>query len=133
MTITNNVYKLKVFNLKWQYITMCIRRSLNIEFFTYSLLKRVSVWAREVEYIPRKHVACRELWLESFLVELKIEVLKPMSLMIDNKSNIDLETRFHILRDQMMKERLQVVYCPIDVQKANILTQTIRVWLFWRA
>jgi hypothetical protein len=130
-----------------------MRRCLNFKFLTYSFLRGncLSLWklqfhgvlkfACETEYSAWRHVACRELWLESFLVVLKIEVLNPMSLTIDNKSNIDLETRFHILRDQnqMKKGRLQVVYCPIDMQrvkyidpdnKSLIILKSLELFLF---
>lgn len=79
----------------------------------------------EAEYIAESYVGCQSLWLEALLEEIMIEVRKLVQLMVDNKSAIDLaknlvfhgmskhkEKRFHFLRDQVNKGKLELVYCP---------------------
>lgn len=70
----------------------------------------------EAEYIAGSYAACQGLWIENLLAELKIDVKRPLKLMIDNKSTVNLaknlvshgrnrhiETKFHFLRDQVTK------------------------------
>ena len=65
--------------------------------------------------------ACQALWLEALMEELNLRDCNPMRLLIDNKSTIDLakhpvahgrskhiETKFHFLRDQVSKEKLEL-------------------------
>lgn len=71
------------------------------------------------------------------------EIKRPIQLMVDNKSAINLaknpvshgrskhiETRFHFLRDQVNKGRLEVIYCPTDLQKADIFTKPLKIGRF---
>ncbi|KAK2374044.1 secreted RxLR effector protein [Trifolium repens] len=64
----------------------------------------------EAEYIAGTFAACQALWLDSVMRELKCEVGKPLTLMIDNKSAISLtknpisherskhiDTKFHFI------------------------------------
>lgn len=44
----------------------------------------------EAEYIADSYAACQALWIENLLAELKIDVKRPLKLMIDNKSAINL-------------------------------------------
>ncbi|XP_058758193.1 secreted RxLR effector protein 161-like [Vicia villosa] len=68
----------------------------------------------EVEYIAGAVSVCQAVWLLNLLEDLKIEVKKPLKLMIDNKSAIKLarnpvlhirskhiETKYHFLRRQV--------------------------------
>lgn len=44
----------------------------------------------EAEYVTGSHAACQAIWLKSLLKELSVEVCKPVQLMVDNKSAINL-------------------------------------------
>jgi hypothetical protein len=70
------------------------------------------------------------------LSELKAVEATKLKLLVDNMSAIDLannpvshgrskhiERRFHFLRDQMNKEKLELKYCNTEIQLADILTK----------
>ena len=70
------------------------------------------------------------------LSELKAVEVTKMKVLVDNKSAIDLannpvsygrrkhiERRFHFLRDQVNKEKLELEYCNTEIQLADILTK----------
>lgn len=93
----------------------------------------------EAEYIAAAQAACQVLWLESLLDELKVEFRKPVQLCVDNKSSINLaknpishgrskhiETKFHFLRDQVNKGRIEMVYCHTDMQAADVLIKPVK-------
>lgn len=84
----------------------------------------VALSSCEVEYISSSKVACQILWLESLLEELKMEYKRQVQLFVDNKSTISsakslvshgrskhIETKFHFLRDQVSKGKLELIYC----------------------
>jgi hypothetical protein len=80
------------------------------------------------------------MWLDAVMKEFKCEVVKPLTLMIDNKSAISLtkypishgrskhiDTRFHFIREQMVNGMIQVQYCPTEVQLANGFTKAVKL------
>src|ERR1051325_2172980 len=99
----------------------------------------------EAEYIAGAVAACQAVWLLNLLQDLKIKVNKPLKLMIDNKSAINLarnpvlhgrskhiETKYHFLRSQVQNGTLEVVHCSIQKQLADVLTKTIKTDQFLR-
>lgn len=99
----------------------------------------VALSSCEAEYIAVAQAACQVLWMESLLEELKLHYKKPVQLFVDNKSSINLaknpiahgrskhiETKFHFLRDQVNKGKLEMVYCSTDVQAADVLTKPMK-------
>ncbi|CAJ2653926.1 unnamed protein product [Trifolium pratense] len=99
----------------------------------------VALSSCEAEYVAAAQAACQAVWLESLLEELKINYVKPMRLNIDNKSAISLaknpiahgrskhiETKYHFLRDQVSKGKLNVMHCRTEIQIADILTKPLR-------
>lgn len=93
----------------------------------------VALSSCEAEYIAASFGACQALWIETLLDEMKLEVCRPMKLLIDNKSTINLaknpvahgrskhiETRFHFLRDQVTKGKLELEHCNTEKQIADI-------------
>lgn len=99
----------------------------------------VALSSCEVEYIAASQAACQILWLESLLEELKIPYKKPAELFVDNKSSISLtknpiahgrckhiEVKFHFLRDQVNKGRLEMIHCRTEVQATDILTKPMK-------
>jgi len=93
----------------------------------------------KVEFIASVEAACQGLWLESVLEELKLNYRKPVQLLVDNKSTIDtsknpishgkskqIETKYHFLRDQVMKKKIELMYCFTKEQVANIFTKPLK-------
>ena len=83
--------------------------------------------------------ACQVLWLEALMEELNLRDCSPKRLLINNKSRIDLakhpvahgrskhiETKFHFLRDQVSKKKLELEFCRSEDQVANILTKPLK-------
>jgi len=71
---------------------------------------------------------------------MEIEVSRPISLFIDNKSAINLaknpvlhgrskhiEAKFHFLREQVNKGAMQIVHCSSELQLADIFTKPLKV------
>ncbi|KAK2361452.1 secreted RxLR effector protein [Trifolium repens] len=94
----------------------------------------------EAEYIAGTFAACQTLWLDSVMRELKCEAVKPLTLMIDNKSAISLtknpishgrskhiDTRFHFIREKVADGMIQVQYCPTEVQLADGFTKAMKL------
>jgi len=94
----------------------------------------------EVEYIAAAMAACQAQWLDNIFGELKMKEKGAITLMMDNKSAINLakhpvthgrskhiETRFHFLREQVTKGKLSVEYCPTTVQVADIFTKPLKI------
>lgn len=100
----------------------------------------VALSSCEAEYIAAAYAACQALWFDSLLAEMKVEVQRPLQLLVDNKSAINLtknpvshgrskhiETRFHFIRDQVNKGNIEVVFCRIEEQAADVLTKSLKV------
>jgi hypothetical protein len=96
----------------------------------------VALSSCEAEYVAASFAACQAYWIEMLLSELKTVEATKMRLLVDNKSAIDMannpvshgrskhiERRFHFLRDQVNKEKLELEYCNTEVQLADILTK----------
>ena len=94
----------------------------------------------ESEYIVGCMATCQEVWLENILKKMEIEVSRPITLFIDNKSAISLtrntvlharskhiKAKFHFLREQVNKDALQIVHCSIRLQLVDILTKALKV------
>jgi len=93
----------------------------------------------EAEYIAGSSAACQAVWLNSVMEEMGIELEKPIELLVDNKSTIDLannpvshgrskhiETRFHYIRYQVNNGKLKLIHCHKQLQIANILTKPLK-------
>jgi len=116
---------------------------IKVSLVPFKKQSEIALSSCETEHIAGRYAASQGLWLESLLAELRIEVLQHVLLIIDNKSAINLaknsvshgkrkhiETTFHFLRDQVMKWMLKLVYCPIAVQTAKIMTKALRAYRF---
>ena len=102
----------------------------------------VALSSCEAEYVAASYAACQAAWIEMLLEELKIMEPKKIKLFVDNKSAINLanhpmshgrskhiERRYHFLRDQVNKGKLELEYCKTEVQLADILTKPLKkVW-----
>ncbi|WJX32266.1 hypothetical protein P8452_20610 [Trifolium repens] len=99
----------------------------------------------EAEYIAGALTACQAVWILNLLQDLKVKVNKPLMLMIDNKSAINLaknpvlhgrskhiETKYHFLRNQVQNGVLEVVHCSTQKQLADVMTKAIKTDQFLR-
>ncbi|XP_047174799.1 uncharacterized mitochondrial protein AtMg00810-like [Vigna umbellata] len=99
----------------------------------------VALSSCETEYIAACEATCQAAWLSSLMSELKIEVEGKVRLLVDNKSAIELtkhpashgrrkhiETRFHYIREQVSKGKLEVVYCRSEDQIEDLLTKALK-------
>jgi hypothetical protein len=97
----------------------------------------------EAEYISACHAACQGVWLQSLLMEIKLNKNEEFELLIDNKSAINLaknpiahgrskhiETKYHFLRDQVCKGKLKLTHCKTEVQVADIFTKPLKIERF---
>ncbi|CAH9119315.1 unnamed protein product [Cuscuta epithymum] len=97
----------------------------------------------EIEYIAACHTSCQGLWLLSLLKELNQVHNSGLELYVDNKSAINLaknpithlrskhiETRFHFLRDQVNKGRVQLIHCSTTEQVADVFTKALKTESF---
>ena len=93
----------------------------------------------EVEYVAVSYVACQAAWIEILLEELKIMGPKKMKLFVDNKSTINLanhplchgrskhiERRYHFVRDQVNKGKLEIKHYKKEVQLTYIFTKPLK-------
>lgn len=93
----------------------------------------------EAEYIAGEVAACQAIWLINLLQDLKIKVVLPLKLMINNKSAINLaknlvlhgrskhiETKYHFLCHQVQNGVIEVVHCSSQKQLADALTKSIK-------
>lgn len=103
----------------------------------------VALSSCEAEYIAAALGACQALWLENLMDEPKLQQKKPMKLLIDNKSAINLakhpvahgrskhiQTRFHFIRDEVNSGKLELEHCQTENQVADIFTKALKVEKF---
>ncbi|RDY01340.1 Copia protein, partial [Mucuna pruriens] len=89
----------------------------------------VTLSSCEAEYIATSMGVYQALWLENLMTKMKIKREEPMKMLIDNKSAISvtkhliahgrskhIKTRFHFLRDQISKGKLELKYCSTNKQ-----------------
>ncbi|XP_039687863.1 secreted RxLR effector protein 161-like [Medicago truncatula] len=82
----------------------------------------VALSSCEVEYVVGSSAACQANWLQNVLEQSMIKLKQPIKLLIDNKYAINLaknhishgkskhiETKFHYLRDQVNKCKINIV------------------------
>lgn len=96
----------------------------------------LSTW--EAEYMAATYAACQAKWLGELCDELQLDHRKPLQLFVDNKSAIDLakdpiahgrskhiEARFHFLRDEVNKDKIELIHCSSERQQADFLTKSL--------
>ena len=97
----------------------------------------------EAEYIAGTFSTCQALWLDSVMKELKCEVMKPLTLRIDNQSATNLaknpishgrskhiETRFHFIREQVTNGMIELQYCATKLQLTDGFTKALKLDIF---
>lgn len=104
--------------------------------------KKLSVVAYsscEVEYIWGVVAPYQANCIQPLLNDLMIKLENLIKLLIDNKSTISLtknpiapeksrhiEIMFHLFKDQVINEKLEVMYCPTEEQMVNMLIRAIK-------
>ena len=94
----------------------------------------------EAEYISACSAACQANWITHLLEELNVKMSGTVELLVENKSAIDLaknpvshgrskhiETKFHFLRDQVNKDKIDLKHCKTDLQVADIMTKALKI------
>lgn len=89
----------------------------------------VALSSCEAEYIAACSAACQALWLRSLLEEMHLWSGGVMQLLVDNQSAINLaknpishgrskhiETKYHFLRDQVTKGKLELIFVKSELQ-----------------
>jgi hypothetical protein len=107
----------------------------------WSLKKQgiVALSSCEAKYVSTSFAACQAVWFEMLLEELMISDTVKVKPFVDNKSAIDLanhpvshgrskyiERRYHFLRDQVNRGKLELEYCKSESQLADILTKPLK-------
>jgi hypothetical protein len=107
----------------------------------WSLKKQgiVALSSCEAKYVSTSFAACQAVWFEMLLEELMISDTVKVKPFVDNKSAIDLanhpvshgrskhiERRYHFLRDQVNRGKLELEYCKSKSQLADILTKPFK-------
>ena len=90
----------------------------------------------EAKYVAVSVGACEAAWLQKLLKEIQLKVNELLKMYVDNASAISLaknpvahrrskhiETRFHFLRDQVEKKKIEVLHYKIENHIVDILTK----------
>ena len=98
----------------------------------------VALSSCEAEYVVASFATRQAAWIKTLPEELKIMESK-MKLFVDNKSSINfanhpvchgrskhIERRYHFLRDQVNKGKLEIKHCKTEVQLADIFTKPMK-------
>lgn len=89
--------------------------------------------------------ACQAAWFDSLMLELRIKEEEVVILMVNNKSSINLikhliahrknkhiETRFHLLTEQVTKGKSVLEHCTTKVQVGDAMTKSSKIETFER-
>jgi hypothetical protein len=100
--------------------------------------KVVAASSCESEYIAASTTACQGIWLSRLLGELQNQKPLAPKLLVDNKSAIHLiknpvfhdrtkhiDTRYHLIRDYVEKDVLEVDYICTAAQLADLMTKAL--------
>ena len=105
----------------------------------------VALSSTEAEYYALGECVKEALWLRNLLEELSIRIDGPTKIMEDNQSTIaiannpihhqrvkHLDVKSHFLRDHITKGDVELVYCPTEVQIADLLTKALPASQHWK-
>jgi hypothetical protein len=100
--------------------------------------KIVALSSCEAEYVAATTAACQGVWLQRLMEDLVERSLGTTTILIDNKSAIQLcknpvfhdrskhiEVRFHFIRECIEAGKINVDYVSTDEQLADILTKPL--------
>jgi hypothetical protein len=98
----------------------------------------ITMSTAEAEYIAGSECALEIVWLRRFFEDFGQEQKGPTSLLLDNKSSIQMvinpsnhsqtkhiKLRFHKIRELMEDSTLRLLYVPSENQKADVLTKAL--------
>jgi hypothetical protein len=98
----------------------------------------VALSSTEAEYMAASSATREALWISTFLNELTIIPIQPISLLIDNQSAISLAKnavfhsrtkhiaiRYHFIRERVESGEVKLEYVPTNLQVADVLTKPL--------
>ncbi|KAL7149968.1 hypothetical protein ABFS83_05G077500 [Erythranthe nasuta] len=100
--------------------------------------ENVAQSSAETEYMAAAKTASQAIWLRRILADMSEEQTKPTTIYCDKKSAIamvknlvqhsrtkHIAIKYHFLREAKANKEIQVNYCPIDEQHADIFTKAL--------
>ena len=97
-----------------------------------------ALFSIEVGYIVATTRTCQAIWMRRILQDLKHKQMQPIKIYCDNKSIIDIsknpayqgktkhtETRYHFLREPVVKIEVELLHYSTEEQPADILTKAL--------
>jgi hypothetical protein len=118
---------------------------LGISAFTWSSKKQqiVTLSTREAEYVAATSSVCHAIWLRKLLKELHMPQEDAMAIFLDNKSalalaknpvfhdrNKHIDTRYHFIRECIVKKEVQFKFVKTHDQVADIFTKPLKNGIF---
>ncbi|XP_074327046.1 secreted RxLR effector protein 161-like [Apium graveolens] len=107
--------------------------------------KCVALSSCKAEFIDTTTAACQGIWLRNLLSQITDEKVGPVTLFIDNKSDIDLaknpmfhdrrkhiDIRYHFIQECVDRGEIVVKHVATENQRANILTKALSTVKFER-
>ncbi|KAK6125101.1 hypothetical protein DH2020_041165 [Rehmannia glutinosa] len=107
--------------------------------------RTVSRSSTEAEYRALAHVTCDVIWFQSLFKELKIPLVYPTTIWIDNQSAVSLannpvfhsrtkhlEIDLHFIRDKIQEGKISVRHVPAIDQTSDIFTKPLSGQSFTR-
>jgi hypothetical protein len=105
----------------------------------------VALSSMEAEYMAACAAAQEALWLRMLLLDLGVDMVKPISLKEDNQAAIafsknpgdhkrskHIDIRYHFVRERVAAGELTLDYIPTECQLADIFTKALDVTVFKR-
>lgn len=105
----------------------------------------VALSSCETEFMAATAAACQGIWLRNLLIQITGEKIGPVTLLIDNKSEIDLaknptfhgrskhiDIRYHFIRERVEQGELIVEHVSSSNKKADVLTKALATVKFER-
>lgn len=103
----------------------------------------VTLSSTEAEYVAAATCACQAIWMRRILEEISHDQAGEMVVLCDNTSTIKLSknavmhgrskhirVRYHFLRDLSKQGIIKLVYCPTEVQLADVMTKPLKLVSF---
>ncbi|KAK8571246.1 hypothetical protein V6N13_103375 [Hibiscus sabdariffa] len=115
--------------------------------FSWSSKKQqmVALSTCEAEYIADAACTCQAIWLKNILDELNFAQEGPTTIYVDNKSTISLaknlvshsrskhiDTKYHFIWEQVKNKNVELVYCKIEDQLADIFMKSLKADTLYR-
>ena len=100
--------------------------------------KSIALSTAEAEYVAAASCCTQIIWMMKTLQEFQIKCSPPISIMCDNTSAISISKnhvmhsktknipiKYHLLREQVLEQKVKLEYVPSKEQFANIFTKPL--------